>query len=240
MEALYDVGTRRYLEAVGVAEGWRCAEVGAGAGSITQWLSDRVGTSGAVLAIDLDIRFVEPLAERGNVEVRIQDITAEPLEESAYDLVHARAVLEHIPSRDEVVPRLVAALRPGGALVLEDVVIRHPPFHPPSALWDRVGEAFTRAFELTGADALYGLRLPAAMEAAGVQDVESEARSRVAFSGTPSVDFMALSLEQLGDRFVAAGLLTADEVAQARDEIRTPGRVVLAPMMVAAWGRRPA
>ncbi len=34
---LYDPGTVRHLEALEVADGWRCLEVGASAGSIARW-----------------------------------------------------------------------------------------------------------------------------------------------------------------------------------------------------------
>jgi hypothetical protein len=53
LETLFDPGTIRYLEARGVAPGWRCAKVGAGRGSIAAWLYDRVGPEGSVLATDL-------------------------------------------------------------------------------------------------------------------------------------------------------------------------------------------
>jgi 2-polyprenyl-3-methyl-5-hydroxy-6-metoxy-1,4-benzoquinol methylase len=43
-----DPVTIRHLETIGVAEGWRCLDVGAGAGSIAQWLATRVGSSGHV------------------------------------------------------------------------------------------------------------------------------------------------------------------------------------------------
>ncbi|HZM84459.1 MAG TPA: class I SAM-dependent methyltransferase [Candidatus Limnocylindrales bacterium] len=42
---------------------------------------------------------------------------------AAFDVIHARAVLTHLPERDEVLARLVAALRPGGWLLIEDVDI---------------------------------------------------------------------------------------------------------------------
>ena len=64
MEALWDPGTVRALEAVGVAEGWRCLEVGAGAGSVAQWLADRVGEGGKVIATDLNTKYAEPVAAR--------------------------------------------------------------------------------------------------------------------------------------------------------------------------------
>ena len=42
LEAWFDPGTIRHVETLGVAEGWRCWEVGAGGGSIAEWLARRV------------------------------------------------------------------------------------------------------------------------------------------------------------------------------------------------------
>jgi 2-polyprenyl-3-methyl-5-hydroxy-6-metoxy-1,4-benzoquinol methylase len=38
LEGTFDSGTVRHLEALGVMEGWRCWDVGAGGGSIATWL----------------------------------------------------------------------------------------------------------------------------------------------------------------------------------------------------------
>jgi ubiquinone/menaquinone biosynthesis C-methylase UbiE len=54
LEECHDPLSRRHLDAIGVAEGWRCLDVGAGGGSVTKMLAERVGTTGSVLAIDLD------------------------------------------------------------------------------------------------------------------------------------------------------------------------------------------
>jgi 2-polyprenyl-3-methyl-5-hydroxy-6-metoxy-1,4-benzoquinol methylase len=104
-----------------VAAGWHCLEIGAGAGSIARWLAATAGSTGRVVATDVDTQFLNDL-RHPPVEVVRHDITGEPVEQDAFDLVHARAVLEHLPSRGEVVPRLAKALRPGGVLVLEDIV----------------------------------------------------------------------------------------------------------------------
>jgi ubiquinone/menaquinone biosynthesis C-methylase UbiE len=42
----FDLGTMRHLKDRGIAQGWRCLEVGGGGGSIATWLSARVGPSG--------------------------------------------------------------------------------------------------------------------------------------------------------------------------------------------------
>ena len=59
LEEAHDPVTIRQLEAVEVGKGWRCAEVGAGAGSIARWLAERVGATGRVIALDLDTRFLD-------------------------------------------------------------------------------------------------------------------------------------------------------------------------------------
>lgn len=233
--SLYDEGTRRHLTALGVGPGWRCLEVGAGSGTIACWLADRVGKGGHVVATDIDTRFVEPLQVDG-LEVRKHDIVNDPLEAGSYDLIHARALLEHLPQRDDALRNLVRALRPGGVLMAEDVIFPPPVSNPEIASLPRILNAFVIGFRSAGADPNYGIKLPNALETAGLTDVRFEARVPLAHSGTPSIDFHTLSLEQLGRNFIAANLLTSEEVQQALAELRKPGRIVLAPLMVAAWG----
>jgi 2-polyprenyl-3-methyl-5-hydroxy-6-metoxy-1,4-benzoquinol methylase len=96
--------------------------VGAGGGSIAEWLAGQVGPDGRVLATDIDTRFLEQLSHKKNVEVRRHDIVSDSLPERAFDLVHARLVLLHLPERDRVLGRMAAALKPGGWLLTEEFV----------------------------------------------------------------------------------------------------------------------
>jgi hypothetical protein len=61
LERVLDPGTTRHLDELGVAAGWECLEFGAGGGSIAAWLCARVGSTGRVVATDLDTRFLEAL-----------------------------------------------------------------------------------------------------------------------------------------------------------------------------------
>jgi SAM-dependent methyltransferase len=236
---LFESGTIRLLESLGVRPGWRCLEVGAGTGSIAAWLSEKVGPSGHVHATDIDTRFLADIGQP-NLDVRCHDIAAEPLEVTDRDLVHARLVLMHLPGRDQALRHLVAALRPGGWLLLEDYdLLTWGAFHPHSPLQARVAEAVRRLFEEQGADPRYGLKLPAALIGAGLANVQSEARLTVVRSGTPHNEALALKLEQFKDKLVAAGLLAAEEIAQAITESRAGSSAFYyPPLMVAAWGQR--
>jgi ubiquinone/menaquinone biosynthesis C-methylase UbiE len=119
LSVLYDRDTIRHLENRGVSEGWSCLEVGGGGGSIAAWLAKRVGSAGSVLVTDVDPRYLEFLRAQ-NVEVRRHNIATDPLPERAFDLIHVRLVLMHVPEREQALARLVAALKPGGWLVDEE------------------------------------------------------------------------------------------------------------------------
>jgi hypothetical protein len=49
LESTFHTNTSRLLDERGVTTGWQCLEVGAGAGAVAWWLSDRVGPTGHVI-----------------------------------------------------------------------------------------------------------------------------------------------------------------------------------------------
>ena len=107
------------MEQLGIADGWHCWEVGVGGPSIPTWLASRVGPSGRVLATDIDIRWAEQ-AKAADVELLQHDVVHDEPPSGGFDLVHERLVLIHLPEREEALARMVAALRPGGWILVED------------------------------------------------------------------------------------------------------------------------
>jgi SAM-dependent methyltransferase len=241
LEEVFDPGTREHLSRLPLPAGGRCLEVGAGAGSIARWLCGRVGPGGRVVATDLDTGFLEALTE-DNLEVRRHDIVSDPLEDGAYDLVHARLVLEHLPERDRVLRRLVAALRPGGWLVLEDfdwASLVAAPGCTAGDLHNRAYDAFRRMFPAAGAETEYGRRLPLGFRAAGLVGVGAEGRVHVALAGTPAAGWWRLSLAKLCEPLRAGGQLSDREVAEIVAACEDDGFCALYPTLVTVWGRRP-
>ena len=47
LEKVSDPASQRQILATGLTTGWKCLEVGAGAGSIMRWMSEKVGSSGS-------------------------------------------------------------------------------------------------------------------------------------------------------------------------------------------------
>jgi trans-aconitate methyltransferase len=78
-----------------------------------------VGTGGHVVATDLQPHFLEAISA-SNLEVIRHDLLRDPLPERTFDLVHGRAVLAFLPQPAETLAKLVAALKPGGWLLIEE------------------------------------------------------------------------------------------------------------------------
>jgi SAM-dependent methyltransferase len=238
---LYDDTSLRLARQLGLAPGWRCAEVGAGTGSVAQLLAASVGPTGTVLALDTDTRFLDPLAG-STLTVRRQDVTAEPLPERQFDLVHARLVLEHLLTRDAVLVALARALVPGGWLLVEDFDwAATTPVDPPSALYDRVTSACRTILNAHGHEPAYGRRLPRAFRAAGLTEVGTSAESaQVDADPVRGIPQWELLVAQLAPAMLAAELVTEGDLEGFSELAHDGDTAVFAPLMVSTWGRRPA
>jgi SAM-dependent methyltransferase len=234
LERYYDPQTIARFERLGVARGWRCVDVGAGGGSIARWLAERTGSSGSVLAIDLDITLLEPLAS-AVLSVRRLDIRSQELPGNA-DLVHARFVLEHLPDRDAVLQRLIRGLRPGGLLVVTDADFRSIRLSEPDAAFDRVAQAFFRATRAAGWDPEFGAALPSMLEAAGLEDVCAESFQTFQRGGVAG-PLTATTFVRLRDLLVQHGVTAAD-IARVEKTMHSAG--YYSPTSWTAWGRRPS
>jgi SAM-dependent methyltransferase len=242
LEAVLDPKTVRHLESLGVGEGWRCLEVGAGGGSIAEWLCRRVGATGHVVATDTNTRFLSAIAAP-NLEIRRHDVAADPLPEAAFDLVHARAVLEHLPERQAILGRLAAALRPGGWLVVEDADYETWTSEPAAdretaALFQRGSDACLGFRRRAGLDTAFAGRLHGALRTLGLADVGAEGTVSPITGGSAYARIWRLSFEQVGARVVAAGLLDEADLIAFLALLDDPGFTWRGPIVTSVWGRR--
>jgi SAM-dependent methyltransferase len=240
LEDWLDPGTVRHLRALGVGAGWRCLEVGAGAGSIARWLSGAVGSGGEVLAIDIDTRFLAGLPE-GNLRVQRHDVTADDLPAGSFDLVHCRLVLAHLPGRQAVLRKLATALRPGGHLVAEEmdfVSVSADERQPGGRAFNESAASSNDVLRGRGFDPEYGRRLLAGLRAAGLADIGTEGRVRLWAGGSAGASAWRLTFEQLQPDMAARGLDPA-MIAAAIRACQDPGFAFMSQVTMAAWGRRP-
>jgi SAM-dependent methyltransferase len=241
LATIFDPGTIRHLKEIGIRKGWRCLEVGAGGGSIARWLCNQVGATGQVLATDIDIRFLETLGQ-SNLEVRRHDIVSDPLPQATFDLVHFRLVLGHLPNRDEVLGRLVTALRPGGWMLAEE--FDSYSLHPDHTI--NIAETALVAFGAMqavlakhGFEGHYGRRLVGRLRAHGLADVAAEGRLFVFQGGTSGADLTRAGISQTRNEMIDAEAITEAEIEHDLLQLNSANFMMPSPIMWAARGRRP-
>lgn len=237
VEEVHDPLTARQLDALGVGAGWRCLDVGAGGGSVTRMLAERVGATGSVLAVDVDTTLLEPL-QGGRIEVLRLDFLQDPLPEGAFDLVHARLVLMHVPGRLEAIRRLAVAAKPGAWVAAIDPDFTTITVSPNSLVWDRVRSFLLDAMVSGGWDPGYGERLGGDLRAAGLSEVHVEHIRCSVPGGSLRPRLTSLTLERLRARMLTLGA-DDQEITEARRMLEDPARIIAAPTSCMACGRRP-
>ena len=171
------------------------------------------------MATDIDLQFVGEQPD--NVIVRQHDIAVDRLPAEHFDLVHARAVLQHVPAREQALANMVAATKPGGWVVIEDVdwlVFDAQDLPEPFATLQRTVRSSTTA--ANGYDGYWGRRMLGALRDAGLVDVESKGKVVTMHGGTPSAEWYVLALERARPALVESGVLPAELVDAALAQAR--------------------
>jgi SAM-dependent methyltransferase len=242
LSELFDPVTFRHLSAVGVTAGWACWEVGAGGVGVPAWLAQQVGSSGRVVASDIDTTWMP--ADGAAFEVLRHDVGVEQPPAGAFDLVHARLLLTHVPQRVEAIASMVRALRPGGWLVIEDADPALQPLicpdesGPAQQLANRLRLGFRALLAARGADLAFGRTLPRLLREAGLDGVQADAFFPITSPACSALEIA--TVQQIRARLVAAGLATDLEIEQHLTNVSS-GRLDLATApLISAWGRKPA
>jgi SAM-dependent methyltransferase len=240
LEAVFDPVTRGHLARLGLESGARCLEVGAGSGSIARWMADQVGSSGRVLAVDLDPRWTRRNG-RPQLEVRALDLVAQPIPPGPWDVIHERLVLQHIPERLDVLARLVDALAPGGVILVEDfdtgevrTVDRAGPNHE---LIVRMAQAFNRLLGTRGGTSDFAANALRHLRGHGLEGTGASGYLSIDHGGTGWATVQAANARQVRDGLIGQGI-SPEDVDRFLAVLADPDTIVGSGVLISAWGRR--
>ena len=239
-------GTLALLDEVGVPRGARCLDVGCGGGHVSRELARRIGPDGSVLGIDMDAIVVDraraDAEEDGLANVEFRSGDAADLEQEAFDLAYARFLLSHVGEPDRVVAAMVAAVRPGGMVVVEDTDFTGCFCAPPCAAYARFADLYQETLRRRGGNADRGRELPALLRGAGLVGVDVSTAQPCGLDGDVKRMF-PLTLARVAESVVAEGVTTADEIDSLTRELEQycgdPTTMTATPRVVQSWGRRP-
>ena len=168
------------------------------------------------------------------VQVRRHDAVSDPLPQAAFDLVHARNLLIHLPARLEVLGRLLAAVRPGRWLAVCEPDFNAIAVTPWSAAWRRAWTVFCDAAISGGWDPGYGTRLVGDLEVLDLADLQVEVIARLVRGDSMGARLFADTLLRLEERMLALGARD-DDLAETQRLLRDPTVTFRAPSTTIGW-----
>jgi len=170
------------LDRLGLREGWKCVDVGAGGGDVSVALAEIVARDGRVYAVDSDPHARDLVAEAAAAHSQIVAITQageDLLLPEPVDLAFCRFLLMHVREPTVVLERMRDSVRPSGWVVAQE----------PVTSAGRVGGR-----PLSMPDARHpdvGALLPALTLAAGLEVVDAWAESQAGAGAGPVREYLA-------------------------------------------------
>lgn len=115
------------LNRLGLQEGWRCADVGAGGGDVSVALAELVGRAGRIYAVDSDPTACDAVATAAAVAGSAQVVALTQAGEDlllpeSVDLAFCRFLLMHVHEPIVVLRRMASVVRPGGWVVAQEPI----------------------------------------------------------------------------------------------------------------------
>jgi SAM-dependent methyltransferase len=237
LERALDPISTRHLSALGVGDGWRCLELGGGSGSLVRWLAERAAH---VVVVDIDTTYLDAI-NLPNVVVRRTDVVSEDLGRDAFDLAHCRLLLMHLADPEAVLRKMVAALRPGGWLCVEEWNVEDPacdPAHPSADDAVRLLRKMSQGYASTGINNKFGRDLPWLVQRLGLTDVSGEAIRTFATGAHPFRRVGNIGVELLRDRLVGSIFESEQEVDALLTLNADDSLLTGSPTLVTMRGRR--
>ena len=246
----WEAATGRVLDAVAPAPGARCLDAGCGPGETMRLLAQRVGPSGRVIGLDVDGQLASAtraaLHADGHrqCDVVVADLTQDaPVPQGPYDVVLARLLLFHLPSRVEVLARLWDAVAPGGHLVVQDYDLTTADVLAPAPGVRDAVRVMTLAFQAAGCDVRTGPGLPVLFAEAGVGTPDGTDVAGRLVPLRAGQEMIAVVVRSLLPAAIEHGVTTPDDAgamfaALADDAERFGDRPMLWPLLVSAWKRK--
>lgn len=239
--------TEKLFERAGSLKGLKVIDAGCGGGDVTFALARHVGPQGHVTGIDLDLeklKAAHTAAEaQGLSHVRFEasDVTKNWPAADA-DLVYGRFILTHLKQPQDLLAQAMAALKPGGMILIEDIDIAGRFCYPENAAVEASYQLYMALSRRRGGDPIIGRRLSLLLEEAGFADVGTTVVQPFSRQGGAK-DVAILTFAAIIDGLLAEKLATDEEVTRIKQDLedfnRRPDTIVSMPRIFQAWGRKP-
>ncbi|HEV3213040.1 MAG TPA: methyltransferase domain-containing protein [Acidimicrobiales bacterium] len=236
------------LGRAGVGGAQRCVDLGCGGGEVTFELATLVAPDGEVVGVDMDETKLalarEAATERGITNATFVAMDVGDWDEpDAYDVVYSRFLLHHLAQPRELLGRMWAAVRPGGALVVEDADHEGWCGHPTNAGLTFFVRTFCEVLRRRGGDPTMGRKLFQCFAEAGIPTPDLALVQPARTEGEEK-SLPYSTLEFTADAIIEEDVAPAEAVEQALASLRRftddPRTLISGPRIFQLCSRRAA
>jgi SAM-dependent methyltransferase len=246
LHKIYSSAGQEVLLQAGLTAGMAVADFGCGPGIMTRLLASLVGPSGSVTGVDLHAAQLEQARQLcaldglANTTFATANACATRLPADRFDLVYCRFLLLHLTDPAACLKEMWRVLKPGGILVVEDGDLASAGSVPPTAL-DAFADLFCRLGPIRGVDYSIANRLCHLVADTGFSIVNLKVHQPAERAGLSGL-LLKWSVEEAGEAFVEAGLITLEQlqatVREMERAVNNPDVLALAPRMSLVSARK--
>ena len=170
--------TDKFFDRLNIRQGWKCLDVGAGPGLVAMDLRTRVGDHGEVTALEPSTFYLDwfrgQSKNRGLTNIKYIEGTAEvaDLPENYFDFVFSRWVISFVPDPEKFLTRLIASLKKGGILALQDYYYEGLSLYPLGGAFDRMRHVVQAYYRSRGGDPYVAGKVPGIFRKHGLRVID--------------------------------------------------------------------
>jgi ubiquinone/menaquinone biosynthesis C-methylase UbiE len=241
--------TEGFFSRIGVKEGWKCLDVGAGPGFVTMDLRKRIGEKGEITALEPMELFLDRLkneAERKswrNIKFINGSVEQSWLPENYYNLIFVRWVMSFVSFPFIFLERLISSLAPGGIIAIEDYAYEGLSLYPRGGACEHMADALRKYYKENRGDLFIAARLPSMYKEAGLEIIDYTPNC---LAGGPESGvfewahgFFTMYIPIMADKGIISRQMSDDMIMDWRRHRENPDSIFFSPIVVDAAGKKP-
>lgn len=239
--------TNAFFDRIGVKQGWKCLDVGAGPGLVTTEIRERVSDTGEVTALEPAKFYLETFAQeiekRRWTNVKLIHGAAEEakLPSHYYDFVFARWVASFVPDLEAFLASILTTLRPGGVIAIQDYYYEGLSLFPRGGVWDRMPDIVRAYYRFGGGDPYVTGKLPALFQRHGIRLTDFHPNALAGGPESPVFEwahrFFAVHTPLMAEKGVVTRKEADELMSDWEAHRRNPNALFFSPIVVDVAGK---